>query len=224
MKPLRALLTIGGCGLVLVGAAGADGTELRGSVGPGFVISLQDASGASVTKLDPGTFNLVVDDKSSDHNFRLQGPGVNVATDVAGTGTKTFSITLTNGRYTFVCDPHAGSMVGSFTVGAVTDTTPAPTPKPTPSAKTRLVLTVTGKSVTLTTPAGKPVKATVAGPASITVRDRSTARGGTLRGAGVSKSTTASFVGNVTWNVTLSAGTLVFGGKPALAGGRVTVS
>ena len=55
-------------------------------------------------------------DKSSIHNFHLSGPGVNVKTSVAKTGTKTFAITLKKGKYTFVCDPHASSMNGSFTI------------------------------------------------------------------------------------------------------------
>ena len=54
-----------------------------------------------------GKYTLVVSDKSSIHNFHLKGPGVNVATSVATTGTKTFTITLKKGKYTFVCDPHA---------------------------------------------------------------------------------------------------------------------
>ena len=63
-----------------------------------------------------GKYTLVVSDKSSIHNFHLKGPGVNVKTSVAGDGTKTFAITLKKGKYTFLCDPHATSMKGSFTI------------------------------------------------------------------------------------------------------------
>ena len=35
-----------------------------------------------------------------------QGPGRNVKTSVARTGTKSFAITLVKGKYTFVCDAH----------------------------------------------------------------------------------------------------------------------
>jgi hypothetical protein len=229
MTPLRALLTAAGFGLALAGAAGADGTELRGSVGPGFAISLQDGSGAAVTHLDTGTFTLVVDDKSSEHNFHLQGPGgVDVSTDVAGTGTRTFSVTLVNGKYTFVCDPHAGLMTGSFTVGqAPAETTPTPKPGAPAATATKLVLTVTSRAVTLRTPAGKAVTSLVAGPALVTVRDRSARRGARLAGAGVTRSTGVGFVGTRTWKVTLGKGTLVYGSdarKPVLRGGRVPVS
>jgi plastocyanin len=41
---------------------------------------------------------------------------VNVKTGVATMGTKTFTIKLVKGKYTFVCDPHASFMKGSFTI------------------------------------------------------------------------------------------------------------
>ena len=83
---------------------------LNGTVGPGFTILMKKKP----TKA--GRYKLVVADKSSIHNFHLKGPGVNVATGVGAVGTKTFTITLKRGRYTFVCDPHATSMKGSFTI------------------------------------------------------------------------------------------------------------
>jgi plastocyanin len=46
---------------------------------------------------------------------------LHAASILARTGTprneKTIVVTLKNGRYTFVCDPHFTSMKGSFTVG-----------------------------------------------------------------------------------------------------------
>jgi len=221
MIPFRAVVTLCAAGLVLAGVAGAEGAQLDGSVGPGFTISLVDGSGAAVKHLDPGTFSLTVDDRSEGHNFHLRGPGVNVATGIEAVGAETFSVTLVDGKYTFVCDPHATTMRGAFTVG-----TPAPEPPPT-AAPTRLVLTVTAKTLALTTPAGKPVTALEAGPAVITVRDRSATRGLRLRGAGVSRTTGVPFVGTLTWNVKLSPGTLVYTSdprKPVLRGGRVAVS
>ena len=83
---------------------------LSGTVGPGFTIVMKKKP----TKA--GKYKLVVADKSSIHNFHLKGPGVNVATGVGAVGTKTFTITLKRGRYTFVCDPHATVMKGSFTI------------------------------------------------------------------------------------------------------------
>jgi plastocyanin len=87
----------------------AQATKLTGTVGPGFTISMKKPKKA-------GKYTLVVSDKSPIHNFRLKGPGVNVATSVPATGTKTFKITLKKGKYTFLCDPHPTSMRGSFTI------------------------------------------------------------------------------------------------------------
>jgi plastocyanin len=98
------------------GTGGATGTTLDGSVGPGFVISLKDASGNDVTTLTPGTYTINVDDQADIHNFHLSGPGVDEATDVSGTGTTTWTVTLQDGTYTFQCDPHSSSMNGSFEV------------------------------------------------------------------------------------------------------------
>ena len=84
--------------------------KFTGTVGPGFTISMAKKP----TKA--GKITLVVSDKSSIHNFHLKGPNVNVKTSVAATGSKKFTITLKKGKYTFVCDPHASTMKGSFTI------------------------------------------------------------------------------------------------------------
>jgi plastocyanin len=88
------------------------GTTLNGSVGPGFDISLDGTDG-----LTAGSYTLVVNDQSDQHNFHLTGPGVDVSTEVSETGEKSFDIELQAGEYKFVCDPHASQMNGSFTVG-----------------------------------------------------------------------------------------------------------
>lgn len=96
--------------LVAAAPAGAATATYKGTVGPGFTISLAKKP----TK--PGKIRLVVADRSSAHNFHLTGPGVNVKTSVAATGTKTFTLTLKKGTYRFVCDPHASAMKGSFRI------------------------------------------------------------------------------------------------------------
>jgi plastocyanin len=88
---------------------------LNGTDGPGFTITLTKGS-TKVTKLKAGTYKIVVADKSSSHNFHLKGPGVDKKTSVGGTGTTTWTVTLKKGKYTYVCDPHASFMSGSFTV------------------------------------------------------------------------------------------------------------
>jgi plastocyanin len=91
---------------------GSGGDTIAGSVGPGFEISVD------MTSLAPGSYTLTVDDQATSHNFHLTGPdGVDVSTDVGGTGSKSFEVTLEAGTYTFVCDPHASSMNGTITVG-----------------------------------------------------------------------------------------------------------
>ena len=94
----------------------ASGTTLTASVGPGFEISLTDADGSDVTTLAAGTYTIDVDDQSDAHNFHLTGTGVDEMTDVGGTGTDTWTVTLEAGSYHFQCDPHASTMNGDFEV------------------------------------------------------------------------------------------------------------
>jgi hypothetical protein len=94
----------------------AEGAVLKGSVGPGFDISLSTEDGQAVETLAAGSYTLEVDDQSDIHNFHLTGTGVDVKTDVGATGVESFDITVEAGTYKFVCDPHAGSMNGSFEV------------------------------------------------------------------------------------------------------------
>jgi plastocyanin len=97
-------------------AAQQQASTLNGTVGPGFTIALAK-SGKKVTKLAPGSYTIVVNDKAGAHNFHLSGPGVNkVITSVPFVGTKSVTVTLKKGTYKFVCDPHASMMKGSFTV------------------------------------------------------------------------------------------------------------
>ena len=137
---------------------------------------------------------------------------------------KTFSVTLVDGRYTYVCDVHPVQMKRHVHRRHRSAARAAAVPASHAGTPTRLVLTVTSQAVTLKTPAGKAVKALKPGRAVITVRDRSATRGVKLSGAGVSKSTGVTFVGTATWNVKLAKGTLVYASdarKPVLRGGRV---
>jgi plastocyanin len=92
------------------------GSTLEGSVGPGFEISLSAEDGQPVETLAAGSYTLEVNDQSDIHNFHLTGTGVDVKTDVGATGVESFDVTVEAGTYTFVCDPHSGSMNGSFEV------------------------------------------------------------------------------------------------------------
>ena len=102
-------------GVVGASSAGAATPKLVASVSDPLNISLTQG-GKKVSKLKAGTYTITVQDKASDHNFHLTGPGVNKTTSVSGKGTTTWKVTLKKGTYTYVCDPHASFMKGSFTV------------------------------------------------------------------------------------------------------------
>ena len=95
--------------------------RLTGTVGPGFTISLKDATGKKVTKLKAGKYTFVVTDKSFSHNFVLKktkgGKFLKSITGVgATTKNKLFTVTLTKGSWQVYCDPHSFSMKQNFTV------------------------------------------------------------------------------------------------------------
>ena len=119
---VAAALAAAGAALGLSGVAVGSGevTTLRGTVGPGFTINLTK-NGRKVTRLAPGTYRLVVSDRSSIHNFRLEKSGgafERSVTSVAFVGSKTITVRLTSGRWEYFCQPHKSSMKGHFTVGA----------------------------------------------------------------------------------------------------------
>jgi plastocyanin len=186
-------LLVAACFLVLLAlpaAAGAqDAAVLKGTVGPGFDISLVDAAGADVKNLDPGTYRIDVNDLSGLHSFHLLGPGVDQATEVPFEGQATWTVTFAVGTYKFLCDAHPTTMRGSFTVG-----TP-PLPKP-----TRLAAQVgPGARISLAARAK-------AGRYAIVVRDLTAKDNFHLTGRGVNRKTGIKFKGTVTWAVTLAAG------------------
>jgi plastocyanin len=108
---------VGAAAVLALAAAGtaSAATALVATVGPGFTISLTKA-GRKVTTLKPGAYRITVRDKSDFHNFHLKGAGLNKLTGVSFVGSKTWTVTLKRGKYTYVCDPHLTVMKGSFTV------------------------------------------------------------------------------------------------------------
>src|SRR3954453_7321461 len=178
-------------------SAAADG-QLVGSVGPGFTISLKDASGTNVSHLDPGTYTLLVHDLSAEHNFHISGPGVNVASDIVDTGDQTFTINLTDGVYFIDCDAHPLTMKGEFAVG--TATLPPTNTNPAPHKRRAQTFRVASGRITV------PAKL-VAGAYALTVQDTSAADNLHLKGTGVDRRTGVAFKGTAHWNVTLKKGT-----------------
>jgi hypothetical protein len=96
--------------------AAATPPRLNGTVGPEFTISLKK-SGKRVTTLRRGRFSFVIADRSTVHNFRLEGPGLHRdLTGVARVGTTRTTLRLRPGLYTFFCVPHPLDLRGTFRV------------------------------------------------------------------------------------------------------------
>ena len=91
--------------------------KLRGTVGPGFTISLKRGL-VPVKQLKAGKYTFVVSDKAGIHNFVLESPRDvdRTLTAVSFVGTKTVTLLLKRGTYTYYCVPHQSSMHGSFKV------------------------------------------------------------------------------------------------------------
>ena len=173
--------------------ARADNPRLVATVGrnDSFTISLRDPSGAPVTHIEAGTYDIEVHDLSELHNFRLHGPGVEQATDIGSKEEVVWTVSLGDGKYRFECSPHASVMNGWFTVGTVAPTPLAASvgPKRTISLKPKIV---------------------EVGPATVTVNDRSRTDNFHLTGPGVKKKTGVAFRGRVTWNVSLQPGSYTY--------------
>jgi len=190
------LLLLAAVVAALGGPAAADNPVLQARVGENdsFAITLADASGAKVTHLAPGDYTIHVNDMSDMHNFDLTGPGVSKSTGVSDIGEQTWNLTFTNGTYKFVCDVHATSMKGQFTVGVVPTVTPAQKLSGGVGPGAHISLTRSAK----------------AGKAVLTIRDRSKKDNLHLTGPGVNKKTGIAFTGTVSWTVTLKPGTYTF--------------
>jgi hypothetical protein len=114
---------------------------LHGNVNADYSITLLFDDGSSATSAPAGSYRLVVNDQTSEHNFHLSGPGVDVDTGIDQVGTQSFTINLqNNSQYTFVCDAHPDTMRGTINIG-------------TPPASTSPTSTGTGKPTT-NVPAG----------------------------------------------------------------------
>jgi hypothetical protein len=173
----------------------ADPIVLKGIVGPGFSITLRDASNQVVSRVLPGDYTIQVDDRSIEHNFHLSGPGVDMRSAVETTGLQTWNVTLVDGAYTFKCDAHPSTMRGVLNVGVA--------PPPTPKLNGRVG---PGKAISLKTASGSMVKRLKAGAYKVSVRDATKLDNFHLLGPGVNKKTGVKFRGTVSWKVRFKAG------------------
>jgi len=119
----RLLAVASAAALVAIGiSTGATATttavaKLRGTIGPGYTISLKNAAGKRVKSLRHGKYTFIVRDKAGIHNFTLKGPGVRNKM-ISGTGfvgTKTVTLRLKAGKYRFYCTVHP-TITGPFKV------------------------------------------------------------------------------------------------------------
>jgi plastocyanin len=176
-------------------------TPLHAAVGPGFTITLTRQDGTSVTHLDPGTYAIIVDDKSEAHNFHLFGAGVDQQTPVDAILTTTWEVTFQDGKtYKFQCDAHPSSMRGSFTVGTVQP----------PPVVPRLNGKVTSRTISLKTAAGARVRLLPEGNYRIIVSDTTKAQNFHLKGPGVNRKTRVGTRATVTWKLRLDPGKFVY--------------
>jgi hypothetical protein len=217
---------------------------LQGSVGPDFSISLKNPDGSVVGHLDPGDYEIQVNDQATNHNFHLEGSGVSMATDIDGLGSADWTVTLADGVYTYHCDRHLG-LTANFAVGnatvapppapipvAVATPAPAPAPIPVPVASSapaassaakpasaggtvRAVLSGTRVTLTLN---GKPVTKLAAGTYKLVAVDGSKSLGLSLLQTGGDEQplTLTTFTGSRTRTVDFYAGKW----KVALVGGK----
>lgn len=122
---MRNLLTVSctvafGALVLTSGAAGAPSKETFGLKGEvyrtGFKIEMKNAANRKLTTVKAGSYRIKIEDAAAIHNFRLRGPGLNQATSVPRTTEAIWAVTLKRGTYTFLCDPHASAMRGTFRV------------------------------------------------------------------------------------------------------------
>lgn len=85
-------------------------------VGPGDVLTVQWLSEKTVTRLKPGHYYILVQDRSNARNFHLRGPGVNRASPVKRVHAFAWHVVLRKGVYRYWSDPQKRTMHGQFRV------------------------------------------------------------------------------------------------------------
>jgi hypothetical protein len=199
----------------------ADNPTLIATVGTndGFDIGLADANGAPVVRIPPGTYTIVVRDRSTLHNYHLasnEDPSVDFRTELDFVGEMSFTVTLKDGvRYAYACEPHWQTMNGAFFVAADMPPPPPP-PASVPLPVLRAGVTAGGKAFV----SRRSVRA---GRYRVLVQDRSRRANFHLAGRGVNRRSGMRFTGRATWTVRLARGTYRFGSDPEPLAGRLRV-
>ena len=191
-------------------------STLHATVGPGFDISLTYDDGTPVAAPPAGSYRILVSDLTSDHNFDLIGPGVQMSTGTEQIGSATWNVTFqNNSQYIFQCDTHPAEMNGIFTVGKAagggTTTTPTSTgpthTTPTPISLSSLTASVSSSTAKLEF-GGKRASTLKAGKYRVTITDSSAKAGFKLQRIGFAATslTSAPFVGKHAVTVKLATG------------------
>jgi hypothetical protein len=116
---VAAVVALGSAGAAMAFTSATPPT-LKGTVGPGFTISLKDSKGKKVKTLKAGSYKFVITDKADIHTFDLAqksgGKFHKEITSAAFKGKKTVTIKLSKGKWQFYCAVHPTQMFGNFTV------------------------------------------------------------------------------------------------------------
>ena len=177
----------------------------------GLDIDLADANAVHVSRLTPGTYDIVVRDRSRLHNFHLASnddPTVDFRTELDFVGEQTFTVTFRDEtRYAYACEPHWQTMNGEFFVSS----RPAPPPPPPPPPVLRAGVTRGGRPFV----AKRRVDA---GSYRLVVQDSSRRANFHIKGRGLNRRTDRRFTGTKRWTVELAPGNYRFGTDPRLTG------
>ena len=156
--------------------------------------------GVQPEQLAPGRYSIGVDDRSTNLNLRLAGPGVNEHTQNHIARSARWTVNLAEGVYHTFSDrrPERGK---SLTVGT-----------PSPPAEDRTLFAVTGPdfAITLLHADSSPVTQLDPGRYTIRVSDTSPVHNFRLQGPRTNRSTTLPFVGSDTWEIELGNGSYTF--------------
>jgi hypothetical protein len=114
MRLTRLLLPVLAFAALAAPSPAAAGT-LIGEVGPGQSIILKTRAGVRVQSVRAGsTWTIIVRDHSTEHDFKLTGPGFSRMTTLAFVGTRTWTVTFAAGTWRYVCTAHPDMMRGSL--------------------------------------------------------------------------------------------------------------
>ena len=106
---VAAVAALGSAGAAMAFSSAATPT-LKGTVGPGFTITLKDSSGHKVKTLKAGKYKIVIADKADIHTFDLvQKTGGKFHKELTGssfTGKKTVTVKLSKGKWQYYCAVH----------------------------------------------------------------------------------------------------------------------